>query len=66
MGRIFKKGGICIMKTPKSNRNEVRENSFTVMATKAEKEAIQKMADKSGLSLSAWVRMVLNEKINQR
>ena len=54
------------MKTPKSNRDEVRENSFTVMATKAEKEAIQKMADKSGLSLSAWVRMVLNEKINQK
>ena len=54
------------MKTPKINRDEVRENSFTVMATKAEKEAIKKMADKSGLSLSAWVRMVLNEKINQK
>ena len=26
------------MKTPKSNRDEVRENSFTVMATKAEKD----------------------------
>lgn len=54
------------MKTPRSNRNEVRENSFTVMATKAEKEAIQRMADKSGLSMSAWVRMVINEKINQQ
>ena len=40
------------MKTPKSNRNEVRENSFTVMATKAEKEAIKKMADKSGLTMN--------------
>ena len=27
------------MKTPKSNRDEVRENSFTVTATRAEKEA---------------------------
>ena len=26
------------MKTPKANRDEVRENSFTVTATKAEKE----------------------------
>ena len=54
------------MKTPKANRDEVRENSFTVMATRLEKEAIRKMADKSGLSISAWVRMVLNEKINQK
>ena len=54
------------MKTAKSNRDEVRENSFTVMATKAEKEAVQKMADKSGLSMSAWVRMVIAEKINQK
>lgn len=53
------------MKRAKINRDEVRQNSFTVMATKSEKEAIQKMADKSGLSMSAWVRMVLNEKINQ-
>lgn len=54
------------MKTAKSNRDEVRENSFTVLTTKAEKEAIQRMADKSGLSMSAWVRMVLNEKINRK
>lgn len=54
------------MKTPKSNRDEVRENSFTVTATRAEKEAIKKAADKIGLTMSAWVRMVLNEKINQK
>lgn len=53
------------MKTPRSNRDEVRENSFTVMATKAEKEAIQRMADKSGLSMSAWVRMVINRELNK-
>ena len=54
------------MKTPKSNREEVRANTFTVTATRAEKEAIQNAAHKSGLSLSAWVRMVLVEKINQK
>lgn len=53
------------MKTPRSNRDEVRENSFTVMATKSEKEAIQRMADKSGLSMSAWVRMVINKELNK-
>ena len=53
------------MKTPRSNRDEVRENSFTVMATKAEKEAIQRMADKNGLSMSAWVRMVINRELNK-
>lgn len=53
------------MKTAKTNRDEVRENSFTVMATRAEKEAYKKTADKSGLTLSSWVRMILNEKINQ-
>ena len=53
------------MKTAKSNRDEVRENSFTVLATKMEKEAIQKMANKKGLTMSAWVRMVINEKINE-
>lgn len=54
------------MKTPKVNRDEVRESTFTVTVTKAEKEAVQRMAEKSGLTMSAWVRMVLNEKINQK
>lgn len=54
------------MKTPKINRDEVRENSFTVMATKAEKDAYTKAGEKLGLTRSAWIRMVLNEKINQK
>ena len=54
------------MKTAKSNRDEVRANTFTVTATKAEKEAYSKRSHQIGLSLSAWVRMVLNEKINQK
>lgn len=54
------------MKTAKANRDEVRENTLTITATRAEKEAIKKAADKIGLTMSAWVRMVLNEKINQK
>lgn len=54
------------MKTAKKNREEVRESTFTVTVTKAEKEAIQEMAYKTGLTLCAWVRMILNEKINQK
>ena len=54
------------MNKPKANREEVREKTFTVTVTRAEKKAIQEMANKSGLTLSAWVRMVLAEKINQK
>ena len=34
------------MKTPNANRDEVRESTFTVTATKAEKEAIKKLSKK--------------------
>ena len=54
------------MKTAKKNHEEVRESTFTVTVTKAEKEAIKKAANKIGLTMSAWVRMVLNEKLNQK
>ena len=54
------------MKTAKTNREEVRESTFTVTVTKAEKEAIKKVANKTEITMSAWVRMVLNEKINQK
>ncbi len=54
------------MKTPKANRDEVRESSFTVLSTREEKESYTKEAQKMGLTRSAWVRMVLNEKINQK
>lgn len=49
------------MKKPKTNREEVRENSFTVMATRPEKERLFAEAHKKGLSLSALVRMIVNE-----
>ena len=54
------------MKTPKKNREDVRKSTFTVTVTREEKESIQEAAHKTGLTLCAWVRMVLNEKINQK
>ncbi len=54
------------MKTPKSNREEVRGNTLAILLTKAQKEAVEREANKAGLSMSAWARMVLAEKINQK
>ena len=54
------------MKTAKTNREKVRESTFTVTVTKEEKEAIQEMAYKTGLTVCARVRMVLAEKLNQK
>lgn len=52
------------MKTRKSNRDEVRENTLAIPMTKAEKEAIRQASAQSGLTMTAWARMVLNQKIN--
>ncbi|MBO5854391.1 MAG: hypothetical protein J6Q61_06610 [Bacteroidales bacterium] len=49
------------MKKAKTNRDEVRENSFTVMATKEEKERLAAEAHKKGLSLSSLVRLITND-----
>lgn len=48
------------MKTKKANRNEVRETSITFPATVKEKSQIQKAADEMGVSMSAFIRMVIN------
>lgn len=54
------------MNKPKYNRSEVRETTFTVTVTRAEKNAIREQAKKIGLTMSSWARMVLAEKINQK
>lgn len=54
------------MKTPKSNRDEVRENTLCILLCATEKEAVEREANKMGLSMSAWARMVIAEKINQK
>ena len=40
--------------------------NMTITMLKTEKEAVAREAAKMGLSMSAWVRMVLAEKINQK
>lgn len=54
------------MNKPKVNRDDVRETTFTVTVTRAEKDAIQTVAAQMGLTMSSWVRMVVAEKINQK
>ena len=54
------------MNKPKANREEVRETTFTVSVTRAEKKAIQCEANKVGLTMSSWVRMIIGEKINHK
>lgn len=54
------------MKIAKSNRDEIRGNTLAILLTDAQKEAVEKKANKAGLSMSAWARMVLAEKINQK
>ena len=54
------------MKIKKTNRDEVRENTLCVLLSADEKAAVENEAYKSGLSMSAWARMVLAEKINKK
>lgn len=54
------------MKKAKINRDEVRENTLCVLMSAEEKAAVENEAYKLGLSMSAWARMVLVEKINQK
>ena len=49
------------MKTAKTNRDEVRENSLVVPMNKKEKESVKKIADDMGVSMSAFARMVLKD-----
>ena len=53
------------MKTPTSNRNEVRENSLTVPMTRIEKEQIKKSADNMGVSMSTFARIALKDYIKK-
>jgi hypothetical protein len=54
------------MNKPRINRKSVKEKTLAVTLTESEKEAIEKEANKAYLSMSAWARSVLLEKINQK
>lgn len=53
------------MKTKKINRDEIRENSITLLMSKDEKHAVQKAADEIGVSMSTFVRMILKKAIKK-
>ena len=49
------------MKTAKTNRDEIRQNTLCVPMSKEEKTMVQKAADDMGIPMSAFVRMVLKD-----
>lgn len=53
------------MKTPKENRDEVKEETITFTYEKLKKDKLQKFANDMGISMSAFIRLAINEKINQ-
>lgn len=53
------------MKTAKINRDEVKSETITFPYERPKKKKLQERADKMGISMSAYIRLVLNEKIDQ-
>jgi hypothetical protein len=53
------------MKTPKANRDEVRENSLTIPMTMGEKDAVRKAAERQGMSMATYARFVLNNSVRE-
>lgn len=49
------------MKTKRTNRDEVRENSLNVMMSRVEKDRMRKVADDIGVSMSTLARVAINE-----
>jgi hypothetical protein len=54
------------MNKPRLNRKSVKEKTLAVMLTDSEKKIVEEKANEAELSMSAWARMVLVEKINQK
>lgn len=49
------------MKTKRSDRGAIRDTSTTFLITVSQKERLQAIADKRGLTMSALIRMAINE-----
>lgn len=54
------------MKTAKINREEVRSSSIVIPVTEAEKSAVQEEANKLGITLASFARMVLREHLSKK
>lgn len=53
------------MKKARANRGDVRYEHLVIKMTENEKNAVMREANRVGLTMSAWVRMVLNERISK-
>ena len=51
------------MKTPMSNRDEIRENSLTIPMSAEEKERLRIEAKSKGLTMASFARLILKEKM---
>lgn len=54
------------MKLKKANRDEVREATITFPTTAGEKKKIQKAANEKGITMSAFIRMVMNDYLKDK
>lgn len=52
------------MNTKKANRDEVRDNSVVVPLSQIEKDKVKKRAQEIGVTMAAFVRMILNRELN--
>ena len=48
------------MKTPKSNRDEVRAHNLSIPMTEAEKKAVENSAKREGLTMTGYGRKVFD------
>ena len=50
-----------MVKTAKTNRDEIRQNTLSVPMSRQEKMIVQKAADDMGVPMSAFVRIVIKD-----
>lgn len=53
------------MKIPKSNREEVRQNSLTIPMSKEEKDLVKVAAKEMGVSMSTFARIAIKEYVRK-
>jgi hypothetical protein len=54
----------AMIKRPKTEKTEQRTTIMVVRLTETERELFERDADRRGLQLSSWARMLLLEKIH--
>lgn len=53
------------MKSARTDRGSVRQCVLTIPLTKAEKEAVQRSADKVGITMSSFARMAIKKNLTE-